>query len=357
MLVDFALHNPLDDPSTTVKIRACTVPSTSDEDKGEDDSSHNLRRHNDYENDNSPFSKRAAANTTLCIDTASSINVSLNVSMVGDGSNLTWVTADALAMASSYMSASCDLKQTFSYGQGAIVGIYSGEAIDNGGTVSPILAAAIAIANNSDTGSPESFYVQRCVNDPIGNSTSAQNIFGVAVNNAGNLGWVQTAVQSWSKGNCLNASSFTTTTGVNSSTVAGITIWEYSHPAVVLSNLTDPGSNSSSSSSTSASATTATRSGVSLSTTTSLATSKTVTSVAITKTAPATTSQPPTQSTGSYATPPGPTQTGIPHTCDGYSIPATGQGCYDFAAAHGITLADFCGFFSFPPFPSQYSIC
>lgn len=95
----------------------------------------------------------------LCIDSASAINATLDVSVAGDGLKMTWVTADALSMASRYLSASCALKQTFSYATGAVVGIYSGDAIDNGGTVEPVLAAAIAVANNSETGSPESFFV------------------------------------------------------------------------------------------------------------------------------------------------------------------------------------------------------
>ena len=37
---------------------------------------------------------------------------------------------------------------------------------------------------------------------------------------------------------------------------------------------------------------------------------------------------------------PGPTQTGISASCNKYATPATGQGCYDFAVAQGITPAD-----------------
>jgi len=47
-----------------------------------------------------------------------------------------------------------------------------------------------------------------------------------------------------------------------------------------------------------------------------------------------------TTSTTSKAVAAGPTQTGISASCNKYATPATGQGCYDFAVAQGITPAD-----------------
>ncbi|GIK01364.1 hypothetical protein Aspvir_005398 [Aspergillus viridinutans] len=41
-------------------------------------------------------------------------------------------------------------------------------------------------------------------------------------------------------------------------------------------------------------------------------------------------------------TAPGPTQSGIVSTCNSFAEPAAQQGCYDFAQAHGITLAQLC---------------
>jgi hypothetical protein len=39
-------------------------------------------------------------------------------------------------------------------------------------------------------------------------------------------------------------------------------------------------------------------------------------------------------------------QSGIPADCDAYAIVPSGQGCYDFAAGNGITLASLCKFSS-----------
>lgn len=252
---------------------------------------------------------------SLCVDEASPYNASLDVVMAGDGRNFTFVTADALAQISTYMSTSCDLKQTFSYGLGAIVGVFSGESIDNGGTVSSVLSKAIALANNSDTGAPESMYIQRCTTERTSN-----HIFGVAFNNAGNLNWVKSAITSWTSGICLNSSSLTS---ANHSTISNITIYEYSHPptnltTIVPNNIT---------------ITSVTKSRTNTKSVNTV-TSKALTSSMSSSNSPTKT----TSSTQGGVVPPGPTQTGIASTCNKFAIPDSGQGCWDFATAHGITL-------------------
>jgi chitinase len=314
MLLDFAIYNPLNEPSTTVKIRACTVP----------DGSNCAASSSSY----SIFDKRDAVinSTALCVSDALPIDVSLDVAKSGDGSDLTFATADALTLLSTYMSSSCDLKQTFSYGLGSIVGVFSGAAVDNGGTVPYVLAEAIAIANNSDVGAPETMFVQRCV--PEG---SSKHIFGVAINNAGNLSWVQEAVKSWSNGVCLNASSLTSP---ETSTVSNITFYEYTHPAVGYTNLTVPSNSTTSKSSTSTS--------VSRISSSSISSTPTLSSSSIISSTTKATGTTASSSTSAGVTPPGPTQTGIISTCNKYALPVSGEGCYDFAAANGITLDQFC---------------
>jgi hypothetical protein len=249
------------------------------------------------------------ASASLCVNEASLYNVSLDVAMAGDGMNFTFVTADALAQISTYMSASCDLKQTFSYGLGAIVGVFSGASIDNGGTVSAVLSKAIALTNNSDTGAPESMYIQRCTTEG-----TSSHIFGVAVNNAGDFDWVKSAITSWSNGVCLNSSSLTS---ANHSTLPDVAIYEYSHPPTNLTTILPSNI-----------------------TITSIPDSHTSTSAVTTIISSPLTSSPTktVSTTQGGVIPPGPTQTGIISTCNKYAIPDLGQGCWDFAAAHQITL-------------------
>ncbi|KAK6077699.1 glycoside hydrolase family 18 protein [Seiridium cupressi] len=158
MLLDFALHNPLDDPSMTVKIRACTlsdeVPQVSRRLAGRD---------TDAESD------------ALCVAGASSIDVSLDVA--------------------SYLSGSYDLSQVFSYTTGLIIGVFAGAAIDNRSSASAVLVEVINLINNTAAGAPETIFAQRCVS-----KRSSKHTFGIAINNACDLSWVQSAVQSWSNG-------------------------------------------------------------------------------------------------------------------------------------------------------------
>lgn len=233
--------------------------------------------------------------------------------MAGDGANMTYVTADSIAQVASYMSADCNMKQTFSYGLGAVVGVYSGAAIDNGGTVPFILAEALALANNSETGAPASMFVQRCPEEG-----TSKHIFGVAVNNDGDFDWVQSAIESWGSGVCLDASSLSSP---QVSTTSNITLYEYSHPAVNLSTIVPTNMTSA----------------VSDSQSTTLITSST----SISTTAGGTTTVGTTTSADSV-TPPGPTQTGIISTCNAYALPEDGSGCWDFANSNGITLEELC---------------
>lgn len=259
--------------------------------------------------------------SNLCVDEASPVEVALDVAMAGDGANFTFVTADALAQVSNYMSADCDMKQTFSYGFGSVVGVFSGAAVDNGGTVPFVLAEAIALANNSDTGAPESMFIQRCPQEG-----TSQHIFGVAINNAGDFDWVQSAVESWSSGVCLNSSSLTS---AQTSTVSNITFYEYTHPATNLSTIVPNNL-------------TATVSATLTASSSSIMSLSSETSSSSVSTSTGTTATTPTSTTTAGVVPPGPTQTGIISTCNKYALPDSDQGCWDFAAANGITLDQLC---------------
>ncbi|ROW13394.1 hypothetical protein VPNG_05434 [Cytospora leucostoma] len=231
MLVDFPLQDPLGDPSTTVKIRACTSDETGAADLESTDLG-TLSRRDEFNS------------TSLCDSDASSSTVSLDVSTSGEASDFTWATADALALISNYLSVSCDLKQTFSYSTGSIVGVFSGAAIDNGGTVPSVMAEVIAIVNDTaGPGAPEQMVVQRCVEEG-----SSSHIFGIAIDNNSSFTWVQQAVEAWSNGTCVNV-----TSDFASSTIDDTEFYEYTHPAAARPNTTsaDKSTTTASSSSTS----------------------------------------------------------------------------------------------------------
>jgi hypothetical protein len=221
MLLDFAIHNPLDDPATTVKIHACTVPDSHRAILG----ASQVPRHR--------YTSRASKNTTnstkptsLCFVSSTSTATPLEVSMAGDGSNFTYTTAAALVSISNYMGNSCNLKQTISFDTGSIVGVYAGAAIDNTASVPRLMAKTINLINGTD-GAPETMFVQRCIKE--GSST---HTIGIAINNGGDFSWVQQAIRTWSNGDCLSAIS-----GSVQSTLDGTQVYEYTHPAITLPSL------------------------------------------------------------------------------------------------------------------------
>ncbi|KAK6077706.1 glycoside hydrolase family 18 protein [Seiridium cupressi] len=278
MLLDFALHNPLDDPSMTVKIRACTlsdeVPRVSRRLAGRD---------TDAESD------------VLCVAGASSIDVSLDVA--------------------SYLSGSYDLSQVFSYTTGLIIGVFAGAAIDNRSSASAVLVEVINLINNTAAGAPETIFAQRCVS-----KRSSKHTFGIAINNACDLSWVQSAVQSWSNGLCLNASALTS---AETSEIANTTIYEYTHPSVTLYNITVVHSISDS---ITASLTSSSSGSSGASASAGLSSSDLETTSASSLSTGTSTSTSTGSSTAAAATPPGPTQTGIVSTYNAYAIPTSGQG-------------------------------
>lgn len=149
MLLDILPRDPLGDPSTTVKVRACTSDET---EAAEPDSN----------NSSTLFRRDGVDSTSLCVSDLSSSTVSLDMSTSGQASDYTWATVDALALISNSLSSSCDLKQIYSYSTGSIVGVFSGASIDNGGTVPSIMAEVIAYvnvrifaSNNSMVSSPD----------------------------------------------------------------------------------------------------------------------------------------------------------------------------------------------------------
>lgn len=224
VLLDIPSRNPLNAAFTPVDVRACTVF---------DDEDTSLEGMDGF--------KKRDATLDLCVTSASSISASIEVGFSGNGSDFTDVTASTLAQIATYLSASCELKKVFSYTTGAIVGVFSGEAVDNGGSIPALMAEAIALANGTN-GAPQTMYIQRCVREG-----SSEHILGVAMDNSGNLPWVESAVISWSNGTCLNATA-SFTGNYSTPEVSNITMYEYSHPAFVLPNITSGDTASSSSS-------------------------------------------------------------------------------------------------------------
>ena len=161
-LLDFALYNFVDDANSIVKISACTA--------GNANNANNLM---------GP-TKRSAP---VCIPNAKESKVSLNL-FVGDSEGD--ASADhlysALEQVQKYFAdeSNCDEKIIFGYAPGAVIGVYTGDAIDTSFTASSLLQR---LRDEVEKGKvPSSAVLQLC-----GDERNADHTFGVAINTAGNL--------------------------------------------------------------------------------------------------------------------------------------------------------------------------
>lgn len=185
MLFDFAIFNPLEDPSTHKSIRACAI------DRG-----------------------TAATNTSNC---SSASKTSVAMQTVSWGSVDTNESSSVASAAQSLQSQlanqiECDTPTImFSYSGGAIVGVYSGRKIDSSEIINTLLTQLINQAQSQGIG--KTLATQVC-----GSGRDGEHTIGLIANTQGDFGFVQEAMQTWSNATCL--------TGYDSATMSNLTISE-----------------------------------------------------------------------------------------------------------------------------------
>ncbi|KAH8692178.1 glycoside hydrolase family 18 protein [Talaromyces proteolyticus] len=177
MLFDFAVHNPLEDPSSTVKVRTCTAKASN-------------------ETSDSVY-KRLTSST--CIVPTQRTEQSLDL-FKSDTSN-SEAGGDleaALDILSTYLADSthCETGFLAAYYGDVVVGIYSGSAIDKSKTI-PLLVKQLKQQTST---APKSMTAQLC-----GSGRNADYTFGVSIDTSGNIASVQKAVKSWSVASCVNS--------------------------------------------------------------------------------------------------------------------------------------------------------
>ncbi|KAL9573156.1 hypothetical protein ACKAV7_002841 [Fusarium commune] len=203
MLLDFAIFNPLDDPSSVIKLRTCAAGDGSNSQTAPLSSS-------------VPSSeKRAIEDTfsdTSCI-TASGSEVDLELLVSSSESSPSTHLDSALITLQQYMSDSthCQTKFLVAYSQGVAVAIHSGDAIDNGRTIPSVLDQ---VKNHLDSASPSTAIAELC-----GDGRNADYTFGIAIDTTGNLASVQKAIVSWTNGSCF-------ATGQPTAKLSGVKIFE-----------------------------------------------------------------------------------------------------------------------------------
>ncbi|KAK3330048.1 killer toxin alpha/beta [Apodospora peruviana] len=203
LLLNFNVYNPLDDPATTVLLHACTTKDGNPKTQVNalvDNSTIPASRRRKRSVTASDLAKRAAPFPVCAPSKQSNSTLELIVTgtKAGPDDKKTPDVHGALEQVQNYMKEqeNCEAKVIFGYSQGAVVGVYSGAAIDNAAS------APAAIQKLIDSVKDEGALIQLC-----GEGRNAAQVFGAVVDPSGDLASVQKTVKSWAKGLCVNGTS------------------------------------------------------------------------------------------------------------------------------------------------------
>ncbi|KAI7973519.1 hypothetical protein EIK77_004125 [Talaromyces pinophilus] len=172
MLVDFAIHNPLDDPNTHITLYTCSSAAAG---KGKLCTI--------------PEENTIKANQTVQLAWSESTSA-------GDKTN----GVAAVQQLQSYVKAddSCGEDIIFAYSQDAVVGLYAGAGITSQNLTNSFLEQFSSYIQSNPV--PGSLIAQMCGSDQ---NTSSNYTLGVALSSNGDWKSVQEAVQTWSKSSCV----------------------------------------------------------------------------------------------------------------------------------------------------------
>lgn len=176
MLLDFNIHNSLDDRSTSISVRSCTGPSVS---------------------------TAQSVSSTTCpsrgnrAEVQESIQIAFN--QTGTPGSLDDFTAASqqLKQYLAQQGPSCNATIAFAYSGSSTVGFFAGAGAQN-------VSASVFeqfIAEVQTVGIRESVLIQLCA--APGQSRSSKYSMGIIANANADLRFVQNAVQTWASGKCV----------------------------------------------------------------------------------------------------------------------------------------------------------
>lgn len=172
MLVDFTLHNPLEDDHTQVTLYACSsaMKAATHDDKGS------------------------------CITSKLSTSVKSTLELVWSGSSTPGSTKNGISaiqqlQSSAQVKKSCADEITFAYSNSAVVGLYAGAGFRNQNVTGLLLEQFLSyVQSKSISGT---LAAQLCTN------SSAKYSLGIVLDTNNDWSSVQQAVQQWSNADCL----------------------------------------------------------------------------------------------------------------------------------------------------------
>ncbi|KAH6603443.1 glycoside hydrolase family 18 [Trichoderma cornu-damae] len=188
VLLDFAIHTPLEDATATVKLRMCTL---SDERPHSNASSYKL-------------AEQSSPDLPTCFPVNES-KASLDLLTSHEtGSAAMDDLRRAMDFLQQHLTDYVHCETTFLIGhvRGAIIAVYSGIAIEKSKTlpniIQPLKEHFDAINATASSEPPKSVHIQLCEEGRNGDHT-----LGVAINTAGNISAVQESIQKWSRAACI----------------------------------------------------------------------------------------------------------------------------------------------------------
>ncbi|KAL4896950.1 glycoside hydrolase [Aspergillus ambiguus] len=194
MLVDFALHNPLDNPKTTTKLYACTTTGDKDAQVKEVD-------------------------TSSCVATRE-IEVSMDFATSGGSapeSSSKVVAALRQVQNRLRTEKDCTRSAMFGYAQKAVVGLFIGGKVQHDAVADSIIEKLIKQIEAE--GPSERLVLQHC-------GAASDYVVGIAADLTGGLPAVQHAVQQWSKAECVTGYNNTSEWSELTLTVSGTRVNE-----------------------------------------------------------------------------------------------------------------------------------
>lgn len=200
LLFDFALYNPLDDPTTNVKLRVCTAGAANDLSNAAELGNVSAKYNNERL---APSLHIEAKRKSPAEFYPNRTEATLELALVGPKKYIPRDnTIVVLQEVQNFLRGqeNWDTSVIFSYYGGTVVGAYSGAAIDSHNTGPSVIQRLIDQVKSK--GLYSNMFVQLC-----GNGRSSDHVFGVAVDATGNidsLSSMQRIVRSWSDGSCAN---------------------------------------------------------------------------------------------------------------------------------------------------------
>jgi chitinase len=187
MLLDFAVYNPLNDPETQVRIRACTA---------------------DANTDVQSLSQSTTAASCISHNSTAPLQATLQLgSLAGSGLGSTAEVLDAtqnLAKRLIYVPKSCDSTVNFAYSGQSVVAVYAGAEIQSQGIATTVLQQFIKHLQTSPVSG--NTFLQLCGTSDRGSDYA----MGIMASTNASLALAQSAVKMWHDGKCLTSDDATT---------------------------------------------------------------------------------------------------------------------------------------------------